>query len=1431
MMKCKPVIVLMLSLWLPFTVFSQQVISYQGSWGKAGFNLEQQTAQGVQVTFTVQQFTLGDILLDGITLKTIEIPGVFLQNNEGAPNLPGTGRFIAIPQGATASLEIVEVETTVIHDIDIAPAPRIPKETEDGLEYHKDFSIYNKDALYPSSPVLLSEPTQIRGVDVVTLGFSPFQYNPVTKDLIVYKNIRVRVNYSGGNQQVGEDRLRSRWFDPLLEDMLLNPQVLPAVNYNKSMIDTDDEGFEYLIIVPNDPYFSQWADTIKQFRTRQGIRTGVRTLAQLGGSSITAIESYINNAYNTWTIPPVAILLIGDYGTNVNNTILSPIWNSYCVSDNIYGDVNGNSMPDIVMARMTAQNETQLQVMVRKFIDYERNPPTSPEFYNHPITALGWQTERWFQLCSEVIRGFWQNNLGKSPVRINAVYEGNPTVDPWSSATNTTTVVNYFGPSGLNYVPATPQGIGGFSGGTPAQVTNAINNGSFMLQHRDHGFESGWGEPAYTNSDINDLHNTDLCFIMSVNCLTGKYNHTSEVFAEKFHRHTWNGIPSGALGIIAASEISYSFVNDAYIWGVYDNMWPEFMPLYGSTPAARGILPAFGNAAGKYFLQQSSWPYNTTNKAVTYNLFHHHGDAFLSVYSEVPQTLTVVHNPIIYTGVTSFEVTANPGSLICLSLQGEILGTATGTGAPVSISIPGNQIPPDIIDVVVTLQNYYRYEGKVMVIPPVGPYILKESVTINDISGNGNGQADFGENITLTVAMKNVGIVQAANIIVNLQSLDPNVSITDNTEIYGVIGAGSIVSINDAFAVTISEFITDGYVVPFSLTATDGIDIWTSQFSMTLNAPLIQIGSISIADPLGNNNHRLDPGETVTLTIVTKNNGHSDAFNTIGTLVSTDTSVVVTQAVYDLNTITSGNTQTATFTLVVSPYAVPGDNIMFSFTAVSGNYQAIKYFVQSIGVVVEDWESNSFTHFSWMNTSMIPWTISSSGPHEGQYAARSGNIGHNTNTALSISLNVIAEDTISFFRRVSSEVNYDYLQFLLDGDVVDQWSGIVNWGKVSYAVTPGLHVFTWKYIKDQAATGGSDAAWIDYIVLPPFGSMPLQALATATPGTVCLGNTSLLNAITTGGTGPYSYQWSPASTLDNPTAANPQASPLTSTVYSVTVTDINSNTQVATVVVNVNQVPAIPALPTTLLTALCQGSGSSLVSTQTVTGAITYGWNLAPTAAGAANGSGTSAWVNWNAAFNGQATVTVKAINACGQSNPSSGLDITVLPKPATSLAPLTNICVDYPSITLSGGLPAGGIYSGNGVSGNIFSPALAGSGTWPITYTVTDTNGCSGSSVQSIVVDPCSGIEDLSGTAEVQLFPNPSSGWVTIRLNGIPAETLKVRITNSLGTLVREEYFSAGDVRSEQLIDLSGQAEGIYFFIIETSKGSYNRKILLQGK
>ena len=234
----------------------------------------------------------------------------------------------------------------------------------------------------------------------------------------------------------------------------------------------------------------------------------------------------------------------------------------------------------------------------------------------------------------------------------------------------------------MGYIPEQPSTLGGWTGGTAAGINLAVDTGTFMVQHRDHGYEEGWGQPDYTNTNVNTLINTKLTFVWSTDALTGKFNYGSEVFAEKFHRHTHKEDLSGCFGINAPTEITYAFVSDVFVWGAFDYMWPDFAPDFGLTPEPRGVLPAFASASAKYFLDQSSWPSNSEFNEATYHLFHHHGDAFTTVYSEVPQNLFVSHEDFLYMGETTFEVTADVDALIGLSVNGELIGTGIGTGTP-----------------------------------------------------------------------------------------------------------------------------------------------------------------------------------------------------------------------------------------------------------------------------------------------------------------------------------------------------------------------------------------------------------------------------------------------------------------------------------------------------------------------------------------------------------------------------------------------------------------------------------------------------------------------------------------------------------------------------------------------------------------------------
>ncbi len=132
----------------------------------------------------------------------------------------------------------------------------------------------------------------------------------------------------------------------------------------------------------------------------------------------------------------------------------------------------------------------------------------------------------------------------------------------------------------------------------------------------------------------------------------------------------------------------------------------------------------------------------------------------------------------------------------------------------------------------------------------------------------------------------------------------------------------------------------------------------------------------------------------------------------------------------------------------------------------------------------ENFEGGSFSTFPWDHLGDAPWTIDTATVYEGANSARSGVITHNQTSTLSIDVDVLAASNVEFYYKVSSESNYDYLRFYVDGVLAGEWSGEIDWTLFSHNVTAGTHTLAWTYSKDGSVSTGSDAAWIDYVVFP-----------------------------------------------------------------------------------------------------------------------------------------------------------------------------------------------------------------------------------------------------------------------------------------------------------------------------------------------------------
>jgi hypothetical protein len=219
----------------------------------------------------------------------------------------------------------------------------------------------------------------------------------------------------------------------------------------------------------------------------------------------------------------------------------------------------------------------------------------------------------------------------------------------------------------------------------------------------------------------------------------------------------------------------------------------------------------------------------------------------------------------------------------------------------------------------------------------------------------------------------------------------------------------------------------------------------------------------------------------------------------------------------------------ATFNMTVDNGALVGDNIDFHFNMTSGVYNVQKDAVFTVGLIVEDWETGNFGKFPWTFGGTANWTITNIGPYEGTYTAKSGTITHNQTSELLLDVVVVSAGNISFFRKVSSEANYDYLRFYIDGALQGEWAGEVAWDEVSYPVTAGAHTFKWTYYKDGSVNSGSDCAWVDFIIFPPIAPPPSPANISVNPlnfEVTLTANSSTVKQMNLGNTGDLDLNYS-----------------------------------------------------------------------------------------------------------------------------------------------------------------------------------------------------------------------------------------------------------------------------------------------------------------
>ena len=1052
----------------------------------------------------------GDYRGQEITLK-----GSFGSTAEGLPNLPFENYYIAVPQGAKVSIEVNEKASRVFDGIDLLPVAELQMNRQAGAPaIRKDMSVFGKDADFPSNNVGIAQNTRIRGLDVVLLNVTPFRYNPVRKTLEVIYDMDIEVHFEGGNGQFGEERYRNPDWDHILRDLVINDDMLPEAHYYDILNNAENKveiGCEYLIIAPDDDSILAWADTLRRFRNKQGVLTKVVTTTDCGGNYADAIKGYIHNAYDNWSIPPAAVMLFEGmtdtiishwpdiYGEGYsgipgfplifkkydyeNGTIMD--FNYY--TDNPYVDMNDDSIPDIAISRLPAFTLNEYQLQIQKLIEYETHPVVDPHYYDHPVITAGHEENKWFLLTSQLVDGFYRTKLGRHPTNLYMMYnEYLPRPDSvWSTGQNTDAVVDYFGPNGQNYVPGDARALNHWVGKEDSQLLiNALNEETFLTLYRDHSASDYWCCPYFYTYDIQFLKNVNPTFILSIGCDAANYEFSYSLYYSGWKSRSviteFCNAPVGALGGIGSTTVTRSHYNDRLTWGFLDYIWPNFMPTLGSSSDPAFVRPSYALVAGKLFLTQGAfmsswWPSQITE---THNVFHYLGEAYLNLYTEIPQQMSLEIPPFHPDNQWQYEFTAEDGALVCLSRDGEFLKAAIATGQSQSLMLPQMEVGEQFL-VTVTKQNRFRFEQIVTVVSAQQPNVYMKASELHD--QDGNGQLDYGETATIGITIHNTSMVASNGGQVTLLCESPYVKILQGMTDYPHIEPDAELDLRDAFRIKVLPDVPDQTPLTLMVQFNEGQNTHFDRIIIEANAPVLCIEPeyqtmTANGEP---STHIATEGKSkIAFSVVNK--GHSAANLLLASLDIKAPFVEIEFPQKQLEGLAPNESHNFTFELNTNPNDITGAWLQSRFNIQHLEQNVWLDTIVQYGGIFENFETDILNPLlQWSNSGTNRWVYSDDDAYEGNrcFVAQADT----THKSLLIcrlkdhSLNHKVKISFQFKTDDEEQLRFKYIN-------KDTLFSSKEWQYAELTLHNGEGNFNFIYLKNH---GSSAQARLDNICFPP----------------------------------------------------------------------------------------------------------------------------------------------------------------------------------------------------------------------------------------------------------------------------------------------------------------------------------------------------------
>ncbi len=627
------------------------------------------------IKITIPGMWVKDTVVNATTYQILTLPGTPSHTGLiGKPLLPTINKLVGIPPRSAVSVDTLKTISVNLSDYLVFPYQGPLVGSEKPGPFVIDTLAYSSDSFYPETATWVDSPAILRDLRIVKQISYPILFKPSKHQLLVFKEMVVQLSYDGfdnTNALTDHPKQSSPQFERMYRDLIINYDYITKSARSGPPLSCWDRG--YLIICADAYYNSDWLDSLKFWKTKEGYICGIKKLSEIvggyGANDVYQIRDYIASVYQQpYKVPDIKddssqlsyVLLVGDapqahsnnwqtwhigsdtavptygewiwHGENYNDSLHIP-------SDFYYSLIAGtDSFPDIAIGRFCVTDETNLETVINKTFKYERD------------VADSWDPTK---------------------VLLVAHRGGSSMTDNFPLVKNTIKA-EFLDPLGIPVDTA----YGTNESGTNQTVINALNSSSGLgvINYLGHGQKTcwnhwSWSMESFENSDVYELTNEpNFPLVFNVACYTGTITGSDPILEVDAMVKAWTWAESsGSVGAFGAAFPSVTTANCELDKKIFQGLFYLNAPVGWAINFAKSMIILYSPSQSR----PDAW-------LTTAWQYFWIGDPNLRRWEDKPTQNVVIHPATIHTGPTAFTVQVfasypgYPGYMV--PVQGALVG-------------------------------------------------------------------------------------------------------------------------------------------------------------------------------------------------------------------------------------------------------------------------------------------------------------------------------------------------------------------------------------------------------------------------------------------------------------------------------------------------------------------------------------------------------------------------------------------------------------------------------------------------------------------------------------------------------------------------------------------------------------------------------------